>query len=353
MSEEFGKIIELICSIPHRLKTKVGGLAICSLVGCLAYNLRFLPHSLAALFYTSIPRGWGSLIWVLFSVIVAAVWWIIWSGRYFPFVGRRRIVAFCIEQKNARIHNYYVQSLDLLRSFIAQCGLSDEIEVRDVGYDLIASDADARKFVMRKGVAAVFHGRLFLDQENGNFIHHYNFRVTWKKPPAISEKIALLLEVDGSLFCSNRDWNIREFDSKNDQQKVAGGFGEIVLFLTVVSQLTDPSSSAANIAILERLSAIIGKATEGVTINLKSGEQVPAEAIPFLRQGRVNALLRDLYLDYGAICIRSADYQTAYRLLHNALKIPSDKSGRISVLVPLALSCYHLGDIKSAKEYSD
>jgi tetratricopeptide (TPR) repeat protein len=206
---------------------------------------------------------------------------------------------------------------------------------------------------MRKGVAVVFHGRLFLDQENGNFIHHYNFRVTWKKPPAISEKIALLLEVDGSLFCSNRDWSIREFDSKNDQQKVAGGFGEIVLFLTVVSQLTDPSSSAANIAILERLSAIIGKATEGVTVNLKSGQQVPAEAIPFLRQGRVNALLRDLYLDYGAICIRGADYQTAHRLLHNALKIPSDKSGRISVLVPLALCCYHLGDIKSAKDYSE
>ena len=64
MSEEFGKIIELICSVPHRLKTKVGGLAICLLVGFLAYKVRFLPHSLTALFYVPVPTAWISLIWV-------------------------------------------------------------------------------------------------------------------------------------------------------------------------------------------------------------------------------------------------------------------------------------------------
>ena len=349
---EFGKILEFLCSIPHRLKTKLGGLTVLVLTGILAYKIRFIPTSFTQLLGVPVASGWVTIVWTLIFVSAALIFWLIWSGRFFPFWQRRRVVAFCIERKNARIHNYYTQSLDLLRSFVAQCGLSNEIEIKDVGYDLITNDKEAQKFVMRKGVSVVFHGRLFLDQENGNFIHHYNFNVTWRNPPQISEQIAKLIEVDANLFYSNRNWNIKELDSKNDQQKVAGGFAEIVLFLVVISQITDKKSTAKNIEILEKLSAIISRANAGVNVTLKSGEIVPVEAIPFLRQGRVNALLRDLYLDYAGICIRNADYKTAQRLLTSALLIPSDPAGQISVLVPLAVSCYHLGQIDLAKKYS-
>jgi hypothetical protein len=350
--DELGKIFEIICSLPHRLKTRLGGLVLTLLTGIAAYKVRFVPYDFLKLLGVSVPLGWVTVVWIFVLAGLSLFWWLLWSGRMPPFRQRKRVVAFCMERKNARIHNYYTQSIDHLKSFIAQCGLSDEIEIRDIGYDIICSDSDAQKFVMRKGVAAVFHGRLFLDQEKGDFIHHYSFNVTWRNPPQISQDIAKLIEVDSNLFYSNRNWNIRELDSKNDQQRVAGGFAEIVLFLVVISQITDRKSTAKNIEILEKLRAIIAKANQGVTVTLKSGEVVPAEAIPFLRQGRVNALLRDLYLDYSGICIRSTDYTTAQKLLTSALLIPSDPAGQISVLVPLAVCCYHLGQLDLAKKYS-
>ncbi len=345
-------LIELASSYPHRLKTRSGGACLILFTAVIFYPLRFIPRELLALFELSPPPGVITVAWVLSVTGLAFGGWLFWSGRKILRPRKRKIVVFCIERKNVRIHSYYVQSLDLLRSFLADSGLSDEIEIRDIGSDIIKSDGDARNYVLKNNVVVAFHGRLFLDQEDEDYIHHYKFRVTWRNPPQISEKIRNLLAIDGNLFCSNRNWEIHEVDSKNDQARIAGAFREIILFLVVVSQLTEQASTEKNIAFLERVRRLIAQDNDGLKVTLRAGEKVPKEALPVLRQGRVNALLRDLYLDYAGIKIREGGYKPAKRVLISALKIPGDKKGQIGILVPLAFCCYHLGEIPEAKKYS-
>ncbi len=349
--DEVKEVIEFIKSAPHRLKTKIGGLIGALVLYCLLYEIRFVPTEINEFLAFGFSDQVLLIGWFTIIPALTLAWWWIWSGRSNLFC-KKKLVVFCIARSNARLHDYYTQSLDLVKSFIADCGLSAQIEIKDIGSDIIVSDESASQYIRKNKALVVLHGTLFLDRDDGNFIHHYRFRVTWKTPPNIAARIQQLVAADGTLFCSNRNWDIREIDSKQDQEKVAGAFSEIILFLVAVSQLTVRNGAEQTINILLRLRNLLNTRNAGISVTFTTGEKVSPQGLSLLRQGRVNALLQDLYLDHAVLRIGERNFDDARALLQAASVIPNSKEKQIGILVPLAYCLYHLSDISSAKQVS-
>jgi hypothetical protein len=268
----------------------------------------------------------GSLLWILICTayvvphVLHYVLWLCLSGRLIS-TNRPFVVAFCVKRYDTLSHLYYSESLSRLSQLLKACNLLDRFHIVDMGSDVVRDNTEASKLVEKSRIKILVHGDIFSGTENGEQTHEHKLQITWKNPPTLGRQIQITNQLDSQLFVGHRDWHIRESTSKADKEKIADSFHEIILLLAVLSQLTDRHQVQMNLCLLETLVNHLEIATRNDKPIVEDGGKRMRLSVPLLRKGRVMFLIKELYREFGRLCIAESDHHNAVIYFERALKI--------------------------------
>lgn len=296
------------------------------------------------------------LIYSSFCFIVSLalfVWWLFHSGRVF-LRNSNFTVVFCLKGKEAKGSRYIQNAISMLKDSLDRLGLLEKFRIVLAGEDIVNSQKEAYKYREKYNIDLVIWGEVFSGGKGNANNEACDFKgllFTYKIPPVVNRSnLSNVFKTGINIAIQNRDWNVYEVNSLPDTEKIAAHLSEIIMFVLGLIYCQDKEFAEDSIVILESLFKQLNEATRAERPEVKEkGKEVKMNPGVF-RKARVLGLLLNVYSNLGIYYTNNANHRKALFYLNKYLSYDKENT---EVLSSLALSSYYIGDLPSARKYTE
>lgn len=282
--------------------------------------------------YSKIPLTFYSYSVFIVVLLLWIIIWFIGSGRVvIPVSGKKVIVmSFKVDAEGQR--NYSRILADLSRK-IGELQLSNKIRIINATSDLIENKQRAAEYRKKNGVDLVVWGKSFYGNLDGKRVLKFEVYHTCVVSESLKEKFQLFFS-DLTVILQDRKWTVDELNELADVKIVADDFLETCLFIIGIYYYDEKNLDDA-ICVFE-----------AILPTLKAKAIINRTDFRVIQEGRVNAILAELYFLKAQIADSKGDHKTAISLL---IKIIPYAPIKLFVLINLARSYYLDGDFFNAQ----
>jgi len=303
------------------------GFMIVSLVMPLSFGLFSLQFSYSPLYF-ALSVICFYLFWIPF--------WFVKSGRSILPSQYKKTIVFCfdVDSEGQRIFN---KVLRRIRCHIEDLNLEKKVRLINISSDIIISQPKAHKYREKNKVDLIVWGNMDYGSLDSQKVLQFDVRHTITITPSLNHNLNLFL-VDVGLILAKKDWTIREVNELKEFKVVADNLFEIALFIIGIYFYDENSIVNATKIFESILPFFVEKEKNMITI------------VHSVQAGRIRALLSELYFLQAIGLHNDGRIEESIKYLE---KIPEHVPNRIPVLMMLARTNYLIGDVVSAKRYTD
>lgn len=315
------KLIEKLLPLLTEWKTRKGYFVVISMI------------FLVIFFYLKIPLTlFSSLGYIIVFLLWTFIWYIGSSRVIIPLSNKKTVVfSFNVDAEGKR--NYSRILIDLSHK-LEELQLSSRIRIINAAPDLISNTQQATKYRENKKVDIVVWGKSFYGNLNEKKVLKFEVNHTCVVSEGLKQKPQLFFS-DLAVILQRRKWTVDELNELADVKIVADDFLETCLFIIGIYYYDEKSLDDA-ICVFE-----------AILPTLKAKAIDTEDNFRIIQEGRVNAMLTELYFLKAQIADSSGDHPTAVFLLSKILLYVPNK---IPVLINLARSYYLSGDFSNAQK---
>jgi len=292
----------------------------------------------------------GFLGCLALSSVIIVVW--LFHSRRIILGDNIFTIVLSLKAKDPKSNEYIQSAISILRSELDALGLLNKFRILLAGTDIINCTKKAQKYRESFDLDLLIWGEVFSGKKAQQEV--YDFKrlcFTYKIPPQIViANLTDLFKTDINISLTNRDWNVYEFNSLPDLEKISGHLMEIIMFVLGIVYSQSRVYTKDSIIVLERLFTVLESKSKNEQIEVSPEKGALTMSPTMLRKGRVLAILLNIYKNLGTYFTLKKKYQEGFfyseRFMHYSKR-------NIEVLANLALCSFFLNDYESAKRYTE
>lgn len=284
----------------------------------------------------------------LLGIVIIVFVWALHSKRV--IIGKKTFTTvLSLKAHDPKSNEHIRNAIAILKSELDKLGLLGTFKILEAGQDIITSKEQAHRYRENFDLDLVIWGEVFSGKKDDKELSDFNrLFFTFKIPKnIITSNLTELFKSDINIALVNRDWNIYEFNSLPDTEKISGHLTEVIMFILGVIYCQAKEYVENSIIILEHLFAMLENKSPNEKIEIKDKALKMTPTV--LRKSRVLGILITVYKNLGLYFCGQGKYEKAKFYLEKFRKYQKD----IAVFGGLAVSSFLLNDYDAAKKYTE
>lgn len=338
-------IVDYIAYLFPFRKTKWGLTAVLMPIAVL-WVLRILPiyntDKYQFMFWSSVFLGISLALFLL---------WMFYSRRII-LANDIFTVVLSLKSNDPKSNTYIQNAISMLKPELDKMGLLSKLKILLAGSDIIDSIEKAHSYRENFNIDLLIWGEVFSGKKNEKDLCDFKkLLFTCKIPPKITHaNLTDLFKSDINIALTNRDWNVYEFNSLPDLEKITGHLSEVIMFVMGIIYAQTNDYAEDSVIILENLFNVLDDKSKNEQIIISNENKTMTMSSTLFRKGRVLAILLQVYKNLGLYYINNKKYMEArFYLKQHWNHDPKN----IHVLGGLAICSFYLDDYESGKQYTD
>lgn len=284
------------------------------------------------------------------SLILIVIW--LFHSKRIILGNKNYIVVLSLKATDPRSNTYIQTAISMLKTELDRLGLSGKFKILMAGPDIVNTIEGAHKYREHFDIDLLIWGEVFSGKKDEKELCDFKrLFFTYKIPPqVILSDLTNLFKSDINIALVNRDWNVYEFNSLPDLEKISTNLGEVIMFVLGVIYCQSKDYAEDSIAILENLFKVLSDRTQNEKVTVSPENNTLTMSSGVFRKGRVLSILLNAYKNLGLHLNERRNYSKARFYLEKHL---SYEKGNIPVLGGLALCFFFLGDYEAAKKHTE
>jgi hypothetical protein len=261
-------------------------------------------------------------------------------------------IVLSLKANDAKSNEYIKNAISMVKFELTKLGLLDKFRIFVAGTDIFNSLEKAHKYRENFDIDLLIWGEVISGKKEEKEVCDFKrLFFTYKIPrPIIHSKLTDVFKTDINIALVNRDWNVYEFNSLPDLEKITGHITEVIMFILGIIYSQGKDYAEDSIIILERLFQVLDSKSKNGQVTVSSSPATVTISPTMLRKGRVLAILLNIYKNIGLYFNGKKNFLKAKFYLEKHLNY--DKKN-IDVLSGLAFASFFLNDYPSAKRFTD
>src|SRR4030067_194550 len=245
------------------------------------------------------------------SLILIVIW--LFHSKRIILGNKNYIVVLSLKATDPRSNKYIQTAISMLKTELDRLGLSGKFKILMAGPDIVNTIEGAHKYREHFDIDLLIWGEVFSGKKDEKELCDFKrLFFTYKIPPqVILSHLTNIFKSDINIALVNRDWNVYEFNSLPDLEKISTNLGEVIMFVLGVIYCQSKDYAEDSIAILENLFKVFSDRTQNEKVTVSPENNTLTMSSGVLRKGRVLSILLNAYKNLGLHLNERRNYSKA------------------------------------------